>query len=202
MTDLFVLGADLDIVATAKALVERPEDLGIREIRCRVDKHRFKDPGCRNDPSTPLRPYIAEFAHALVIFDREGSGSDASREEIQHNAEQDLARNGWRDRSKAIVIEPELESWVWVRSAKVAETLGWRRGYDELRSWLCARDLWEAGTAKPSDPKAAFHVALREGRKRPSAALFGELAASVPFARCRCPAFNDLRETLCAWFPP
>ena len=87
MRDLIVLAADLDLVETMKALVARPGDLGIREIGCHVDKHRFKDPGCRNDPSTPLRPYIAEFAHALVVFDKEGSGSDASREEIQHNAE-------------------------------------------------------------------------------------------------------------------
>ena len=55
--------------------------------------------------------------------------------------------------------------------------------------------------AKPSDPKQAFHAALREGRKRPSAALFGELAANIPFGRCRCPAFNDLREALQRWFP-
>ena len=202
MRDLFVLAADLDIVETVKGLVKRPNDLGICDIECRVDKHRFKDPGCRNDPSTPLRPYIAEFAHALVIFDKEGSGPDASREEIQHNTERNLSRNGWRDRSKAIVIEPELESWVWVRSAKVAETLGWRRGYEELRAWLRAKDLWEAGIPKPQHPKEAFHAALREGRKRPSAALFGELATNLPFGRCRCPAFRELRETLQRWFPP
>ena len=29
------------------------------------------------------------------------------------NVETDLSRNGWADRTKAIVIDPELEVWVW-----------------------------------------------------------------------------------------
>ena len=203
MTDLFVLAADLDMAETMRALLNRHEDLGIRQIGSSVDKHREHDPGCRSDPVTPLRPYIGRFAYALVIFDREGCGRErASREQIQADVEQNLARNGWQDRSKVIVIEPELESWVWVRSSRVANALGWRRSYDELRTWLGRRGLWEAATAKPQNPKEAYRAALREGRKRPSAALFGELAANVPLRRCRCPAFNELRRTLQGWFPP
>ena len=202
MRDLFVLAADLDMEAVIKALLDRHDDIGIRKIKIDTDRHPEHDPGCFNDPVTHLRPQIGQFAHALVIFDRKGCGSDASREEIQAHVEQNLARNGWQDRSKVIVIDPELESWVWVRSAKVARTLGWRGRYDELRAWLGDKELWEARSAKSRHPKMAYRAALREARKRPSAALFGELAANVPLDRCRCPAFNDLRETLRAWFPP
>ena len=134
MTDLFVLAADLDMAETMRALLNRHEDLGIRQIGSSVDKHREHDPGCRSDPVTPLRPYIGR--------------------------------------------------------------------YDELRTWLGRRGLWEAAMARPQNPKEAYRAALREGRKRPSAALFGELAANVPLRRCRCPAFNELRRTLQGWFPP
>lgn len=202
MSDLFVLAADLDMEAAIRALLKRHDHIGIRKIESDTDRHPEHDPGCFNDPVTHLRPQIGQFAHALVIFDRKGCGSDASREGIQAQVEQNLARNGWQDRSKVIVIDPELESWVWVRSAKVANTLGWRGRYDELRAWLGERDLWAAHTAKPQHPKDAYRAALREGGKRPSAALFRELAANVPLDRCRCPAFNDLCETLRAWFPP
>ena len=202
MRDLFVLAADLDMEAAMKALLQRHDHIGIRKIESSIDRHREHDPGCFKDPVTLLRPQIGQFARALVIFDRKGCGSEASREHIQAHVEQNLARNGWQHRSKVIVIDPELESWVWVRSAKVANALGWRDRYDELRAWLCDKDLWVAGTAKPRHPKVAYRAALRERGKRPSAALFGELAANVPLHRCRCPAFNDLRETLRAWFPP
>ena len=107
MMDLFVLAADKDMLKTMKELLRRHDDLGIRKVRSRGDRHRFRDPGCRVDPSGPLRPYINGYAHALVIFDKEGCGRDsASREDLQKEVEQNLERNGWRGRCKAIVIEP------------------------------------------------------------------------------------------------
>ena len=53
------------------------------------------------------------FEYALVVLDRVGCGAAAPRKEIQHAVEHDLSANGWRDRSKAIVIDPELETWIW-----------------------------------------------------------------------------------------
>ena len=65
-----------------------------------------------------------------------------TREEIQEEVEIGLTRNGWEGRSKAIVIDPELEVWVWSRSPIVAEVLGWDTDIEALRRWLESEDLW------------------------------------------------------------
>ena len=138
----------------------------------------------------------------MVIFDKDGCGrEDDSRERIQMGVEQDLTSNGWAgDRAKAVVIEPELEAWVWTGSPYVARVLGWPHGYDHLRRWLVDRGLWLEGDAKPTDPKAAMEAVLRQTSKPHSAALFGELAKRTTWRGCQCPAFAELKSTLKRWF--
>lgn len=202
MRDLFVLTADQDMLSAMIGLLRRPEALGTRQIQFAVDRHRHRDPGCRADASRRLRPYLKEYQYALVIFDKHGCGLDAeSREKIQITVERDLSRNGWQDRSKAIVIDPELESWVWSSSSHVPRILGWTQGYDELRAWLRAHGLWPAGAAKPPDPKTAVQRALREKQQSTSASLFSQFAESVSLQTCECPAFKELKDTLRRWFP-
>ena len=201
MKDLYVLVADQDMAETLKALLRRPESLGIRSTRHLVEKHIQHDPGCRTDASRRLRPHLRQYCRAIVVLDKKGCGREsASREDIQHEVERDLATDGWSDRAKAIVIDPELEAWVWSGSPHVAEVLGWSKGYEDLKAWLVDRDLWSASSAKPSEPKAAMRAALRETRRPPSAALFGQIAQRVTLRRCQCPAFAELKRTLQHWF--
>ena len=202
MKDLYVLVADQDMAETLRAVLDRPKSLGIRPIQHDVDRHFDRDPGCRSDASRRLRPYLSQYRKALVIFDKDGCGREGdSRERIQMGVEQDLASNGWAGgRAKAVVIEPELEAWVWSGSANVARVLGWPHEYDDLRRWLVEQGLWLEGNAKPTDPKAAMKAVLRETRKAHSAALFGELAKRTTWRGCQCPAFAELKSTLKRWF--
>ena len=160
-----------------------------------------RDPGCRTGASQYLRAHISRYKYALVVFDRNGCGSSAPREEIQHAVERDLAVNGWRGRSKAIVIDPELEAWVWNGSNHVSEVFGWVGGYERLKSWLGSQGLWPSSSAKPPDPKKAMKASLREVQRSDSASLFGQLAVSTTLRRCRDSAFNELRATLQHWLP-
>ena len=202
MKDLYVLVADQDMAETLKAVLDRPESLGIRPVQYEVARHVLHDAGCRSDASRRLRPYLSQYRKAMVIFDKDGCGrEDDSRERIQKGVEQDLTRNGWAgDRAKAVVIEPELEAWVWSGSPCVARVLAWPHGYDDLRRWLVDRGLWLEGSAKPSDPKAAMKAVLRQTNKPHSAALFGELAKRTTWRGCQCPAFAELKSTLKRWF--
>ena len=200
--DLFVLVADQDLLETMKSLLERPESLGIRPIEYGIDKHLQRDAGCRSDASRRLRPYIGSYRYALVLFDKHGSGrDDESRQDIQDKVEKDLSCNGWENRSKAIVIDPELEAWVWSTSNHVPGILGWEHNYAELKDWLSKSQLWPSDAMKPPDPKKAMKAALREKKRQLSASLFGQLAASVTLHGCADPAFNELRKTLQGWFP-
>ena len=201
MKDLYVLVADQDMAETMKALLGRPGSLGIRSTQHVVERHLMRDAGCRTGASQRLRPHLSQYSRAIVVLDKDGCGREgASRENIQREIERDLAANGWNDRAKAIVIEPELETWVWTASPHVARVLGWSKGYEDLKAWLVDRDLWSANSAKPSDPKAAMKAALREANRASSAALFGQMARRVTLRRCQCPAFAELKQTLQHWF--
>lgn len=84
-----------------------------------------------------LRPFINYYAFSLVIFDREGCGQEnSSRQQLENRLETLLEQNGWAKRSSVIVIDPELDNWVWSDSPHVDILLGWRRRQPNLRSWL------------------------------------------------------------------
>ena len=201
MKDLFVLTADQDMLTTVDRLLKRPRSLGIRQVHYAAARHRYRDPGCRTDATRRLRPHLNEYRHALVVFDRDGCGrDDAPREDIQLEVERDLSRNGWENRSKVIVVQPELENWVWTGSNHVPRVLGWN-SYHELKGWLHEQGHWPDETAKPPDPKEAMGAALAKAGRRTSAALFGRLADTVSVHGCECPAFGELRDTLQTWFP-
>lgn len=165
-----------------------------------VERHTQRDAGCRSRSADRLRGYAHDHAYALVMFDRDGSGDPSPRETIQTSVEAELSSNGWPHRSKAIVIDPELEAWIWGSSPHVARLLGWQTN-EVLRSWLRERGLWPESEAKPPDPKTAVHRALRIQNQHPSASLFGDVAHRVGLSRCQDPAFRELRSTRQEWFP-
>lgn len=202
MKDLLVLVADQDMAETLKAVLNRPKSLGIRPVQHEVAQHIQRDAGCRADASRRLRPHLDQYRKVIVVFDKHGCGrEDAPREQIQLDVEGDLASNGWAgDRVKAIVIEPELEAWVWTGSLHVARVFGWQRGTDDLKNWLVAQGLWLEGNAKPTDPKAAMEAVLRQAKKPHSAALFSDLAKHTTLRHCQCPAFAELKNVLQRWF--
>lgn len=201
-SDLIVLAADKHIAVSVDTLIRRRRvDMGMRAVSFDMRRHPNSDPGCRTNAVEFLRPFVRGYRRAIVVFDHRGCGSQEAPKRIQRDIESALGRNGWKGRSKAIVIVPELEAWIWIPSGKVARTLGWSRGFEPLREWLEEKRFWSAGSSKPDDPKKALEQVLRRNRKVSSSALFKELAASVDFDDCRDPAFNELRQTLRGWFP-
>lgn len=206
--DLVVLVPDSDIEQTVRGLLPRVGNLGIRPLDWTVARHPDRDPGCRVRAAQLLRPYLSSFGYALVVFDRDGSGSDRPREVIQNRVEEELFSNGWMDRAKAIVIEPELEAWLWSGSPLVSDELGWGSDYRGLRRHLTSVNLWPEDNPKPPDPKRAAREAMRVARvrrrARRSPAKFRRLASQVDatvLGSCRDPAFGELIETLRRWFP-
>ncbi len=113
-----------------------------------------------------------------------------------------LAQNGWADHSAAIVIDPELEAWVWGNYAQVEDVLGWQQGGEGLRQWLIQKGFLQPPQLKPEHPKEALERALRILKKPRSSAIYHDLATGVSFDRCIDPAFQKLKQTLQNWFPP
>ena len=200
--DLFVLVADQDMEQTVRGLLGRHKSLGIAPIEFEVRRHPRRDSGCRSGAADYLRAFLDSYLHALVIFDLDGSGSHATREETQQEVEDLLCRNGWDGRAKAVVIEPELETWVWSISNKVPKILGCNTNYTDLRRWLHLEGLWPDDSDKPPDPKEAMKRVMRASRSRRSPRRFFELANAVSLRGCRDPSFDHLKTILHLWFPP
>ena len=202
MKDLLILAADADIDATMDVLLKkRQPSLGIRCIEFKIVRHLKKDSGCRKFAADTARTYVNDYKYA-VLFDKDGCGDEGTeRQLIQCAVEKDLGQTGWGNRSKAIVIEPELEMWVWSESPNVDKVLGWKDGTGHMREWLREHGLWPDDKAKPPDPKLALKLAMRERKLSPTAATFMELAEKVSLRKCKDPAFLEVRETLQRWFP-
>ncbi len=200
---LLVVVPDRHLRASLETLIgQRWKDLGMRPEPFEVRRHPDSDPGCRMATVAFLRTLEHDYERVLVVFDHDGCGSGDSPEEIERRVEADLAANGWRGRSRVIVIAPELEAWVWGRSEGALRALGWKAGFPALRNWLAGQGRWPPAEPKPPDPKEAVALALRLRHRVPDARFFRSLAAAADFADCRDRAFRELRATLCAWYPP
>ena len=202
--DLIVLVADKNTEQAICGMFSRPQSLGLRPIVHQTAVHINSDPGCLREGVGFLRPFCRSFRHALVMFDREGCGKDAlSREELEQQVEDALAKSGWGGRSAAVVIDPELEAWVWSDSPHVEDVLGWSGRKPNLRTWLRAQSfLDDDNQIKPVRPKEAVEAALRVSRTPRSSSLYLKLAQRVSLTICTDPAFLKLQSVLQDWFRP
>jgi hypothetical protein len=202
LDDLIVIVADGDMEATIRSLLARQKSLGIRPIKFDVLRHIQRDAGCRSDSHNYLRTWLNKSRFAMVVFDLEGSGMEAvSRTALEAVVEELLSNSGWRDRCAVVVIEPELEAWVWSDSPLVDELMDWRGKVPALREWVQSNtEYWSVDRIKPERPKEAVEAALREARKQMSSSLYEDLAKRVSVNRCTDPSFSKFREVLRNWF--
>jgi hypothetical protein len=200
--DLIVLTADKNMEFAVKGVLTRYRSLGIREIAADFRVHPENDPGCLIRGHDFLKPFSNQYQHALILLDREGSGGEReTRETLETRIEGNLAQAAWGDRAAAIVIDPELEMWIWSDSPHVEFILGWHGKELDLRSWLLSRRYLDEGNIKPSRPKEALEDALRTARKPRSSSLYFQLAEKVSLERCVDQSFVKLKNTLQKWFP-
>lgn len=199
--DLVMLVADRNMEYAVKGLLTRSKAIKMREVTPDIYAYPWHDSGCLLHGADFLRPFAKQYNHALIMLDHEGCGQEQnkSRTELENSIEGQLANSGWHDRAAAIVIEPELENWVWSDSPHVDYVLGWEGKDPDLRNWLTTQGFLNGSQGKPVPPKKAMEEALRKVQKARSSALFLQLAQKVSIDRCTDPAFIKLRTTL--WFP-
>ena len=196
-----ILVADKNMEATIRGILQRPESLGIRAITFDIYVHIHRDPGCLLESHSFLMPFNQNYQQAIVMFDREGCGQEnSSREELEVSVEDQVSLMGWGNRSSAIVIDPELEAWVWKNSPHVSNALGWGNNLIDLHNWLRENDFLSENEIRPRNPKEALEAALRIVRKPRSSAIYSILAQQVSLRNCIDPSFLKLRTSLQDWF--
>ena len=203
MMDLVCLVADKQMEATISGILDRPRALGIRPITKKIVRHQGHDPGCYNSPTDYLSLYREKAEHALIILDHAWDGVPTqSGVDLESLIEKKLSHEGMARWAVPVVIEPELEAWVFSASPHVSRVLGWKDQSSVLREALKKRDFWKPGDPKPADPKAALKYVLGKTGKGRSSSLFRELAQKVSTKGCQDRAFLRLKNLLQDWFPP
>ncbi len=157
------------------------------------------DAGNLNDSHEYLRPFIRQYKYAIVVFDHEGCGEESIPAEIiEEKVSKELDRNGWEGRNKVVVIDPELENWIWAGSLKIKEAINWKSS-QEVEEWLKQTYSFN-DNGKPNRPKEAFESALRYARTPRSSSIYKKIASAVSYKHCTDRAFLELLKTLKEWF--
>lgn len=191
MKDLLVLVADEDMRAVMEVLLGKKYQyqLGIREVDFEVLKHPNRDPGVRTESPEVFRIRYGEFRKGLVLLDYEGSGFEGSHRELEREIKDSIVRNTpWSEQDvEVVVINPELEIWIWGVADKIGEVL----------------NVKVPVSGKPDNPKGELERILRWAGRPPSSALFREIAGKVSrkhIEGCRDESFNRMVDTLRKWF--
>lgn len=154
-----------------------------------------KDPGVHSTARELLRPMENRYGHAVVMLDADWNGSPGAEKIREHITE--ALKPAW-DEFVVIVLEPEIEAWLWQDNPNVAKALKCR---EDFRTVLHYSEHWPQGQAKPHDPKDAWQYLCRKQRADSSNAVFKRLAASVATKHCQDEAHKLLVNTLRTWFP-
>jgi hypothetical protein len=199
MKDLVLLVADKNAHFALKGALGRPEALGIRPIEFEFRVHPGRDGGTRGTGPEMLALERRRFKHALLVLDFEGCGTDLPNATALEAQLDGRLSTHWKEAAKSIVIEPELDVWVWGADNAVEAVIEWRAG-KSVREWLREQGFAFEANEKPTRPKEALEAALRIPGLPRSSALYQTIAEKISLRRCGDEAFIRLRKQLLEWF--
>lgn len=208
MRDCFFLVADTNMAETVKGFLGRKrfyESLGTAPFDFDpagdlVVAAGDNDPGLFVRAHEILALYRRSHRRAVVIIDSAWDGSPGA-EAIKREMTANLHKDGWDDEIfRVIVIDPELENWIWQKNVHVARALGFET-HEAMVEAMSHDGNWPAGKDKPIDPKGLWERMLRRARIPRSSAIYRKITSQVSISRCRDEAFLELRQALQSWFP-
>jgi hypothetical protein len=200
MKDLVLLVADKNAHFALKGALGRPEALGVRPVDFEFFVHPGRDGGVRKFGPEMLALNRRRFRHAFLILDFEGSGTNQQNGMLLEEELDKRLFTTWRGAAKAIVIEPELDVWIWGGDNAVETAIDWPAGQG-VRDWLRKRGFAFEENGKPTRPKEALEEALKKPGLPRSSYLYQSIAEKISLRRCNDGAFLRLRGQLNEWFP-
>lgn len=208
MRDCLFLVADKNMEGMVKGFFSRDRyhlalDCGPFAFEANQDllvAHGLNDPGLYTRANELLRSYKKTHRHAVVMIDAEWDGSPGSAI-IDRQLRRHLEDAGWQGQDAcAVVIDPELENWVWQDNLHLCKALAYE-DFSRLKQDLESQNFWSAENFKPQRPKEALEWALRKAKKPRSSSLYQQLAAQVSIRNCADSGFLTLLTALRGWFP-
>lgn len=208
MKDCFFYVADKNIEAIIRGLFSRNNIfnvLGIRNIDVDLDKDLkvasgLNDPGIYSKGHHILKALSRSYEHVFIILDSTWEGSPGAIR-IADKIIRNMISVGWRkNRIQVIVVDPEIENWIWQDNINVARALNFKPE-SKMRKWLEDNNLWPKENVKPPDPKKAVEEILKNNGLPRSSSIYQEIASKVSFRRCQDESFRVFVKTLKNWFP-
>lgn len=200
MKDLLLLVPDKNTQFALKGALMRHDALGIRPIEFDFLVHSGRDGGVRSSGATLAALKRNQFKHLLMIFDHEGSGAESKpASELIHDLEKQLERQ-WGTNAHVIVIEPEVDVWMWGSDNVLSQLLKWN-DFTGIREWLQSKGYEMDGYDKPLRPKEALEEVLLRLKEPRSSSLYEKIAQRLSLQRCKDPAFIRMHKILQSWFP-
>ena len=109
-----------------------------------------------------------------------------------------LNQNGWNDRCEVVVIDPELEVWLWQNSPHVEQALMFT---GSLRQHLQNNGQWPAGAPKPLKPKDTIQALVKAKKTLKTKVVYSRIARSISIHGCTDQSFGLFANTMRQWFP-
>lgn len=206
MKDLLVLVADADAEAFIKAVLSKPEALGVQPFSFEIMRHPQRDNGMVGSDAELVRMQKGKFRKALLLWDHHGSGRDhrVDATTVAGEIQDRLDRHTWSGNSAVQVFEPELEQWLWYCEAALADYC--RVSSEQLQIWLAEfaqKHDQSVEQMQSGRPKELFEfVITRKLRQSISPRIFAEIGKKASINRLKqCPDFAKLCRMLECWFP-
>ena len=200
MKDLLLLVPDKNTQFALKGALTRHDALGIHRIEFDFLVHSGRDGGVRSSGANLAALKRNQFRHLLMIFDHEGSGAESKpASELIRDLEKQLDRH-WGANAHVIVIEPEVDVWMWGSDNVLSQLLKWDNLVG-IREWLQGKGYEMDGNDKPLRPKEALEEVLMQLKEPRSSSLYEKIAQRLSLPRCKDPAFVRMHKILQNWFP-
>lgn len=188
--------------AVMGALLKRPYDVGIQPITFDLD---VRASAVISQGPDIARTRRREFRYAICLWDHAGSGQEGKPPpRVQGQVQARLNRNTLKGCSKALVIVPALEVWLWQDRTAIAAVLEVEE--DRLVEWL---NDWQrmqfparpVETLVQQQPKEALEEVVRRAGEKPDSALYGRITSAANLNLWSQEAsFRRLWRTLRNWF--
>lgn len=206
MKDLLVYVADADAQAFMRAVLNRPQALGIRSVSFDIERHPLRDGGMVQSGAELARMQKGKYRKALLMWDHHGSGRDhrQTSTQVEQEIQNKLDSFTWSGNSAVTVLVPELEQWLWFCENALAAHCGVT--INQLTQWQDERATKlgrPSATLKIEQPKELFEHVMRERLKRTiSPRDFEEIGKRAGVnGLLGCASFLAIVEALREWFP-
>ena len=205
MRELVILVADSTMEAVLRAFFGRESwDLTLQcgQFDVWPEEDIFHDPlhtdgGVHKSAQELLRPYLSTHSRAMVVLDQK-FGGQLPAADVRQDILARLNQNGWHDRCEVVVVDPELEVWLWQNSPHVKQALMFS---GSLRQHLQDNGQWPAGAPKPLEPKETIQALVKAKKALKTKVVYSRIARSISIQGCTDQSFDLFANTIRLWFP-